>query len=71
MRVAAPSVLTAVSVRALDGDHPNAFELAALMGRYKSKWDWVLDDELLTRANAARCIDLDGALTVFRRITVA
>jgi hypothetical protein len=61
-----------VSARALGGDHPDPLELAALMGRYKlDKWDWVLDDELLTRANAARCIDMDGALKVFRRITEA
>ena len=67
-----PSVLAAVSARALGGDHPDPLELAALMGRYKlDKWDWVLDDELLTRANAARCIDMDGALKVFRRITEA
>jgi ATP-dependent Lhr-like helicase len=61
--------LTGVASRVLAGDHPGAFELAALMGRYKlDKWDWVLDDDLLTRANAARCIDMDGALTVFHHI---
>jgi len=64
-----PSALAAVSARVLAGDHPDALELATMMGRYKlDKWDWVLDDELLTRANAARCIEIDGALTVFRRI---
>jgi ATP-dependent Lhr-like helicase len=72
VKAASPGNLAAVASRVLAGEHPDALELAALMGRYKlDKWDWVLDDDLLIRANAARCIDMDGALTVFRRISEA
>ncbi len=72
VKAVSPGDLAAVSSRILAGEHPDAFDSAALMGRYKlDKWDWVLSDELLTRANAARCIDMDGALIVFRRLAEA
>jgi hypothetical protein len=32
------------------------------------KWDWVLDAELLALTNADRCIDVDGAMAVFKTI---
>jgi ATP-dependent Lhr-like helicase len=61
--------LDTASRRILKGEYPGALELAERLGRYKmDKWDWVLDDPLLTQANAVRCIDVEGALLAFRRI---
>lgn len=61
--------LQAVAGQVLSGPLPTASELAARLGPFRvDKWDWVLNDELLTQANAARCIDMEGALVALRRI---
>jgi ATP-dependent Lhr-like helicase len=61
--------LLSVAGLALSGKVPTSTELAAKLGPFRvDKWDWVLDEGLLTQANAARCIDVEGALVALRRI---
>ncbi len=61
--------LESIALAVVSTCSPDPLKLAEELGPFRvDKWDWVLDEDLLARANADRCIDVEGAMVVFGKI---